>query len=204
VRQELAKLREEDRWTPDVVFRDPYLLPFLGLPDTFDEQTLEDAILRELERFLLELGEGFAFIARQKRIVVDGRDFALDLLFYHRGLRRLVAMELKVGQFEPAHKGQMELYLRWLDRYERKAGEDAPIGLILCTEAGPEQIELLQIGQADIHVAEYVTQHLPRPLLEAKLREAERRSRTQLAARTTQAAQRPATPVSDEEGKADG
>ena len=118
--QELAALREEDRLTPDLVFRDPYFLDFLGLADTYSEQDLEAAILRELESFILELGAGFAFVARQKRIVIDGQDFYLDLLFYHRKLRRLVAIELKLGRFEAAHKGQMELYLRWLDQYERK------------------------------------------------------------------------------------
>jgi predicted nuclease of restriction endonuclease-like (RecB) superfamily len=183
VRRELAALRDEDQWTPDLVFRDPYLLSFLGLADTFDEKDLEDALLREMERFLLELGAGFAFVARQKRITVDGRDFYLDLLFYHRGLRRLVALDLKIGAFEPGFKGQMELYLRWLDKHERAAGEEAPIGLILCAEAGAEQLELLQIGQHDIHVAEYVTRHLPPALLHQKLQEARRRGLDQIAAR---------------------
>ena len=183
VRQELAKLRDEDQWTPDTVFRDPYLLPFLGLADAFSEKDLEAAVVREMERFLLELGEGFAFVARQKRMVIDNQDFYLDLLFFHRGLRRLVAIELKVGKFEPGFKGQLELYLRWLDRYERRSGEEPPVGIILCTEAGPEQMELLQIGIHDIHVAEYITQNLPPALLEQKLKEAERRGRAQITAR---------------------
>ena len=183
VRRELAALRDEDQWTPDLVFRDPYLLPFLGLSDTFNEKDLEEALLREMERFLLELGEGFAFVARQKRITVDDRDFYLDLLFYHRGLRRLVALDLKIGAFDPGFKGQMELYLRWLDKYERAPGEEAPIGLILCTATGAEQLELLQIGQHDIHVAEYVTRHLPPTLLHQKIEEARRRSLAQIAAR---------------------
>lgn len=180
---DLEKLRDEDKWTPDLVLRDPYVLSFLGLTDSFSEADLEAAILREMERFLLELGEGFTFAARQKRMTIDGKDFYLDLLFYHRHLRRLVAIDLKIGPFEPGFKGQMELYLAWLNKYERARGEEAPIGLVLCTEAGREQMALLQIGQNDIHVAEYITQHLPPELLERKLREAQTRSADQLAAR---------------------
>lgn len=125
-RQELEALRTEDRITPDLVFRDPYLLNFLGLADTYSEQDLETAILREIELFLLELGTDFTFIARQKRLTIGKEDFYLDLLFYHRSLRRLVAIDLKLGRFSAAYKGQMELYLRWLDRYERKEWEDSP------------------------------------------------------------------------------
>ncbi len=183
VRRDLAALRDEDRWTPDLVFRDPYVLPFLGLDDAYSERDLEAALLREMERFLLELGEGFAFVARQKRITVDGDDFYLDLLFYHRHLRRLVALDLKIGKFEPGFKGQMELYLRWLDKHERALGEEAPIGLILCAQAGAEQLELLQIGKTDIHVAQYITQHLPPALLHRKIEEARRRGLAQIAAR---------------------
>jgi predicted nuclease of restriction endonuclease-like (RecB) superfamily len=118
-KQELAKLRDEDQMSPDLVFRDPYILDFLGLKDTYSEQDLEAAILRELEAFILELGVGFAFVARQKRITVDGEDYYLDLLFYHRKLRRLVAIDLKLDKFKAEYKGQMELYLRWLERYEQ-------------------------------------------------------------------------------------
>ncbi len=188
VRQELERLRDEDRMTPELVFRDPYLLDFLGLADTYSEKDLEAAILREMEGFLLELGAGFAFVARQKRMVIDGKDFALDLLFLHRDLRRLVAIELKIGEFKPDYKGQMELYLRWLDRYERRAGEEAPIGLILCSEAGPEQVALLQLDRGDIRVAQYLTEKLPQPLLEQRLKEAVRRGREQLARRSESAA----------------
>ena len=145
VKQELAKLRASGTVTPDLVFRDPYFLDFLGLKDSYSEKDLEAAILREMEQFILELGAGFTFVARQKRIVIDGEDFHLDLLFYHRKLRRLVAVELKLGTFLAAHKGQMELYLRWLERYEMESGEEAPIGLILCEDSkqGDEQVELL-------------------------------------------------------------
>lgn len=129
---ELEMLRKDDQLTPNLVFRDPYVLEFLNLNDRYLEKDLEDAIMRELEQFLLELGVGFCFVERQKRVIVDDEDFHIDLLFFHRKLKRLVAIELKIGDFKPEYKGQMELYLRWLDKYERHAGEEAPIGLILC------------------------------------------------------------------------
>lgn len=138
-----------------LVFKDPYFLDFLGLRDGHDEADLEAAILRQLEAFILELGRGFAFVERQKRMVIDGEDFYLDLLFFHRRLRRLVAVELKLGRFKASHKGQMELYLKWLDRHERQVGEDAPIGLILCAESSHEQVELLEMHKDGITVAEY-------------------------------------------------
>lgn len=141
IRQELRALRAEDRMTPDLVFRDPCILDFLGLKDTYAERDLEAAILREMESFILELGTGFAFVARQKRMTIDNEDHSLDLLFYHRGLRRLVAIELKLGEFKAAYKGQMELYLAWLNRYERGKGEEKPIGLILCAGKKRETVE---------------------------------------------------------------
>jgi predicted nuclease of restriction endonuclease-like (RecB) superfamily len=168
---------------PAQVFKDPYFLDFLGLSQGHDEADLESAILRQLEAFILELGRGFAFVERQKRMVIDGDDFYLDLLFYHRRLRRLVAIELKLGRFKAAHKGQMELYLKWLDKHERQPGEEAPIGLILCAESSREQVELLQMHKDGITVAEYWTelppkaeleQHLHRALLEARERLARR------------------------------
>lgn len=168
IRGELADLRKDGRMTPDLVFRDPYLLDFLGLAGRYSERDLEKAILREMEGFLLELGSGFSFVARQKRISVGRDDFYLDLLFYHRRLQRLVAIELKLDSFQPAHIGQMELYLRWLDKHERLAGEEAPIGLILCAGADAEQVELLRLDEKSIRVAEYLTE-LP-PLHELKER----------------------------------
>jgi len=135
---EISKLRD-GQMSPDTVFRDPYLLDLLGLKGAFSERDLESAILREIEGVLLELGTGFAFVARQKRMSVGKDDFHLDLLFYHRHLRRLIAVELKLESFQPAHVGQMELYLRWLDKHERAPGEEAPIGLILCAAADAEQ-----------------------------------------------------------------
>ncbi|MDQ3624835.1 MAG: PDDEXK nuclease domain-containing protein, partial [Verrucomicrobiota bacterium] len=140
-KQELKRLREEDHLTPDLTFRDPYLLDFLGLKDTFSERDLETAILRELQGFLVELGTDFAFIARQKRIVIAEKDHYIDLLFFHRRLRRLVVIDLKLGAFQPADKGQMELYLRWLAKHEQQPHEEAPLGLILCAEKSAEYVE---------------------------------------------------------------
>jgi predicted nuclease of restriction endonuclease-like (RecB) superfamily len=150
-------------------FKDPYFLDFLGLQDTYLERDLEEAILRELETFILELGRGFAFVERQKRMIIDGQDFHLDLLFYHRNLRRLVAIELKLGKFEAKHKGQMELYLKWLDKYEKKEGELSPVGLILCAESSREQVELLEMHKDGIMVAEYWTELPTKKELEKKI-----------------------------------
>ena len=177
IRHELSALRAEDKLTPDLVFRDPYFLDFLGLKDRYIEKDIEDAIMREMENFILELGVGFTFVARQKRIQVDSDDFYLDLLFYHRGLRRLVAIELKLRDFQPGDKGQMEFYLRWLAKYEQKPGEQSPIGLILCAGKKREQIELLELEKSGIRVASYWTKVLPRKLLQKKHREAIRHAR---------------------------
>lgn len=172
IRRELDALREEDKLTPDLVFKDPYFLDFLGLRGAYAEKDLEAAILREIEQFLLEMGAGFTFVERQKRIVIDGEDFYLDLLLYNRRLRRLVLVELKLGKFEAAHKGQIELYLRWLEKYEIERGEETPLGLILCAEGGHEQIELLQLDKAGVRVAKYLTELPPRQALERQLHKA--------------------------------
>ncbi len=179
-RAELDTLRVEDRLTPDLVFRDPYVLEFLNLNDHYLEKDLEDAIMRELEQFLLEIGVGFCFLARQKRIIIDGEDFRIDLLFFHRDLKRLVAIDLKLGDFKPEHKGQMELYLRWLDKYERRAGEEPPMGLILCAGKKEERIELLELGKSGIHVAEYLMALPPKEVLREKLLKAIERARIRL------------------------
>ncbi len=173
----------DEALAPRFIFKDPYFLEFLGLPPGYDENDLETAILHELERFILELGRGFAFVERQKRIIIDGEDFHLDLLFFHRRLRRLVAVELKLGSFKAAHKGQMELYLRWLDKYERQPGEEAPIGLILCAESRREQVELLEMHQDGIMVAEYWTELPPKAELERHLHRALIEARERLASR---------------------
>lgn len=165
-------------------FKDPYFLDFLGLKDGYLENDLENALLKELELFILELGKGFAFVERQKRMIIDGEDFYLDLLFYHRKLKRLVAIDLKIDRFKAAFKGQMELYLNWLNKYERQQEEEAPIGLILCTEAGTEQVELLNLQKENIMVAEYWTDLPPKKMLEEKLHNALIEVRERLEERT--------------------
>jgi predicted nuclease of restriction endonuclease-like (RecB) superfamily len=157
--------------TPELfdTFKDPYILDFLGLKDDFLEKDLESAILKELERFILEIGKGFAFVERQKRMIIDGEDYHLDLLFYHRKLKRLVAIDLKIGKFQAGDKGQMELYLKWLDKYEKQEGEEKPVGLILCAETSREQVELLEMHKDGIMVAEYWTELPPKKELAKRL-----------------------------------
>jgi predicted nuclease of restriction endonuclease-like (RecB) superfamily len=183
VHRELAALRETDRLTPDLVFQDPYILDFLGLRDTFSEKDLESALLREIERFLLELGAGFAFVERQKRISLDGDDYYIDLLFFHRRLRRLVVIELKIGDFKPADSGQVELYLRWLDRHERQPGEEPPVAIILCAGKKQETVEYLDLGRSGIHVAEYLTELPPREVLRERFHRALAAARARLEAK---------------------
>jgi len=171
IANDLALLRDEGKMTPDLVFRDPYLLDYLGLHDAYSENDLESAILVELQNFIIELGSDFAFLARQKRMMIDDRDYYLDLLFMHRRLHCLVAIELKLGEFEAAHKGQMELYLRWLEKHEMVEDENPPIGLILCSGKSTDHIELMGLGDSNIRVAEYLTKLPDIKLLEAKLRQ---------------------------------
>ena len=180
IRQELKALREEDQLTPDLVFRDPYVLDFLKLKDTYSEGDIEAAILREIESFILELGAGFCFVARQKRMQIDDRDYHLDLLFFHRKLRRLVAIDLKLEEFVAADKGQMELYLNWLKRHDQGADEAPPLGIILCAGKRQEHVELLQMERDSIHIASYVTKLIPKKQLERKLHEAVRLARARL------------------------
>lgn len=169
IRHQIDALQKEDQLTPDLIFKDPYFLDFLGLRDRYLEKDMEDAILRELEQFLLELGAGFSFIARQKRIQIDNDDYYIDLLFFNRKLKRLLAIELKLGDFKPADKGQMELYLRWLDKYERQEDEQSPMGLVLCAGKKRETVELMALENSGIRVAEYMTELPPRKLLAQKL-----------------------------------
>lgn len=180
IRRELAALREKGEVTPALIFKDPYMLDFLELADTYSEKDLESALLREIERFLLELGAGFTFVERQKRITLDGDDYYVDLLFFHRPMRRLVAIELKIGDFKPADAGQMELYLRWLDRHERQPSEQAPLGIILCAGKRRETVEYLDLGARGIHVAEYLTNLPPRAILEERFRRAIKAARQRL------------------------
>ncbi len=169
IKIELVKMKAGENFSPDMVFKSPYFLDFTGLKGMYSEKNLEDSLIVSLEQFIMELGVGFSFVERQKRMIIDGEDFYLDLLFYHRKLKRLIAIELKLGKFKAAYKGQMELYLRWLDKNEKQTGEETPLGLILCSEGGHEQIELLQLENAGIKVAEYLTELPDRQLLKDKL-----------------------------------
>ena len=165
IKKELSTLRDDNMLSPDLVFKSPYFLEFTGLKGMYSEKNLEDSLIAHLEQFIIELGNGFSFVARQKRMIIDGQDFYLDLLFYHRRLHRLIAIDLKLGSFKAQYKGQMELYLRWLEKNEMEPGEETPLGLLLCTEGNDEQIELLQLDKAGIKVAQYLTELPPRHVL---------------------------------------
>lgn len=171
IHKNLQSLKENNTFTPEFVFQDPCFLDFTGLKTSYSEEDLENAILDELTKFLQEFGSDFCFVARQKRMSTQRKDRYLDLLFFHRRLRRLIAIELKTGSFEPAHKGQMEWYLNWLDKNERREGEDSPLGIILCASKDSEDIEYLELRASGIHVAQYFTELPPQEILEKKLKE---------------------------------
>ena len=171
IKYELDNLKQEE-FSKNMILKDPYFLDFLDINDRYLEKDLEDAILRSIEHFIFELGVGFSFIERQKRIIIDGEDFKIDLLFYNRKLKRLVAIDLKIGRFKAEYKGQMELYLKWLSKYEKEEGENEPLGIILCADKKEEQIELLELEKSGIHVAQYLTVLPPKEILEAKLHQA--------------------------------
>ena len=170
IKKELSELRDDNKMSPDLVFKSPYFLDFTGLKGMYSEKSLEDSLVAHLEQFILELGNGFTFVERQKRMIIDGEDFYLDLLFFHRKLHRLIAIDLKLGRFKAQYKGQMELYLRWLEAHEMEPGEEPPLGLLLCTEGGDEQIELLQLDKAGIKVAQYMTELPSREVLMEQIR----------------------------------
>lgn len=169
IKKELSTLRNDNVMSPDLVFKSPYFLEFTGLKGMYSERDLEESLLAHLEQFIIELGNGFSFVARQKRMIIDGEDFYLDLLFYHRRLHRLIAIDLKLGRFKAQYKGQMELYLRWLEKNEMEPGEESPLGLLLCTEGSEEQIELLQLGKSGIKVAKYLTELPSREVLQRQI-----------------------------------
>jgi predicted nuclease of restriction endonuclease-like (RecB) superfamily len=172
IQQNIKKLRKEKTLTPEFIFHDPYFLKFTELESGYNEIDLENTILNELTTFLQEFGNDFCFVARQKRMSTQNTDRFLDLLFFHRGMRQLIAIELKIGRFEPAHKGQMEWYLNWLDKNERKSYEDKPLGIILCSDKDQEDIEYLELDNSGIHIAQYLTKLPPKKILEEKLKKA--------------------------------
>lgn len=181
IKQELEQIQSTNTLTPDVIFRSSYFLDAIGLVDVYSEKELEDAILVNLQIFIREMGSDFAFLDRQKRITIDATDYFIDLLFYHRGLKRLVAIDLKLGKFKPAHEGQMLLYLRYLNKNERKEGEESPIGLVLCSEGNTEHIEYLMLEESNVKVAQYFTQLPDKKLLSEKLQRAIAIAREQYA-----------------------
>ena len=183
IEKDLVALRDEGKMSADLAFRDPYVLDFLGLHGDFSEKELEKALVADMRNAILELGGDMAFLAEQKHISVDNEDYYLDLLFFHRRLRRLVAIDLKIDTFKAEYKGQMELYLKWLERNERRKGEKKPIGLILCAGKNEEHVELLELGRSNIRVASYMTELPPKKVLEAKLRLAIEAARNRLAAK---------------------
>lgn len=172
IRHDLDALRKTGRTSEDMIFRDPLVLDFLGLSQNYSEKELESAIIAELQKFISEIGTDFAFIARQKRISVDNLDHYIDLLFFHRGLRCLVAIDLKLERFKAEHKGQMELYLRWLEKHEMRDTEGPPVGIILCSDKSDEYVELLLLDDSRIKVARYMTELPPKNLLKKRLHEA--------------------------------
>ncbi|HEV2613962.1 MAG TPA: PDDEXK nuclease domain-containing protein [Gammaproteobacteria bacterium] len=169
IRTELDKLKQGDRMNPDLYLQDPCLFKFLYPHQILTEKDLEEAILNELQVFIQEMGSDFCFVARQKRMSTMQNDRFLDLLFFHRGMRRLVAIELKMSAFQPEHAGQMEWYLKWLDKHERNEGEEKPLGIIICAKKDQEDVELLELGKNGIHVAQFLTESLPREVFEKKL-----------------------------------
>lgn len=173
IKQELQKVRETHAVVPDLVFRSSYFLDMLGLPDMFSEEELETAVLNQVEEFMHELGSDFTLVERQKRITVDAVDYKMDLVFFHRTLRRFVVVDLKLGKFKPSYEGQMLLYLRYLNKNERHDWEESPIGIILCSEGNTEHIEYLMLDESSpIKVAQYYTQLPDKKILAERLQRA--------------------------------
>ncbi len=177
IEKQLSQLKHQDEMTPDMVFKDPYFINFIGERDSLSEADLENLILTNIQEFLSELGSDFCFVARQKRMSTGKKDRYLDLLFYHRRLRKLIAIDLKMDAFDPAHKGQMEWYLNWLDKNERLPHEEKPMGIILCADKDMDDIEYLEMDKTGIHVAQYLTELPPQEILEQKLKSAIRMAR---------------------------
>jgi predicted nuclease of restriction endonuclease-like (RecB) superfamily len=154
------------------VFRDSYLLDFLDLPERYSEADLQAGLLRNLRKFLMELGDGFAFVGKKVRVQVGNQDFELDLLFYHRDLQCLVAFELKTGRFEPAHLGQLTFYLEALDRDRNRPHENPSIGVLLCRTKDDEVVEYAMSRHlSPALVAQYETRMVPKAILQQKLHE---------------------------------
>jgi predicted nuclease of restriction endonuclease-like (RecB) superfamily len=185
ITNDLKTLRDKKEMSPSLFFRDPYFLDFLNLADTYSEKDLENAILLELERFILDMGRDFAFVGRQVRITINDKDYYIDLLFYHRKLHRLVVVELKLGEFIPEYKGQVELYLNWLEKNEQNSYEERPIAIILCAKKDDEIVELLELDKSGIHVGQYYTELPPKEVWQDKLRKAVTNAKQMIEQRET-------------------
>lgn len=177
IEKEIQKLRETNVLKPDFIMQDPIILEFLSNQSIENEMDFENAIIRDIEQFLLSMGAGFTFQERQKIIEIDGEHFKIDLLMFNRRLKNIVVVELKMGEFKPQDKGQIELYLRWLEKYEMQPGENPPIGIILCAEKSEERVELLQLENSGIRVCQYITELPAKELFEARLHDAIKRAR---------------------------
>jgi len=177
IRTELDKLKDGNLTNPDFYLQDPCVFKFLYPESIQSERDLEDAILNELQIFIQDMGSDFCFVARQKRMSTDRNDRYLDLLFFHRGMHRLIAVELKMTAFQPEHAGQMEWYLKWLDKHEKRPGEEKPLGIIICTDKDQEDVELMELDKNGIHVTQYLTQLPPKDIFEGKLKHAIARAR---------------------------
>ncbi len=150
--------------------QDPCVLNLLYPHQINSEKKFEAAILNDLQIFIQDMGSDFCFIAKQKKMSTEKNDRFLDLLFFHRAMRRLIAIELKFSTFQPEHVGQMEWYLKWLDKYEKRPGEEKPLGIIICSNKDQEDVELMELGKNGIHVAQYLTELPPKEILEKKLK----------------------------------
>lgn len=180
IKNKIATLKDTQQITPDLVFRDPYFLDFLGLQNSYSDKDFESTILADLQNFIIELGSDFAFLARQKSITIDQDDYYIDLLFYHRKLKSLIAIDLKLGKFKASDKGQMELYLAWLAKHESIEGENKPLGLLLCASKNEEHVELMQLEKSNIKISKYLTQLPDMKLLENKLHQSIERAKNRL------------------------
>jgi predicted nuclease of restriction endonuclease-like (RecB) superfamily len=168
----LSSALKEMHPNAETVFRDAYIIEFLELPEIHQEADLHKSLLNNLRRFLAELGHDFCFIGSEIPLQVGSRDFALDMLFFHRGLNCLVAIELKIGEFQPENLGKLDFYLEALDRDIRKSHESPSIGLLLCASKDNEVVEYaLSRSLSPALIAEYQTQLPDKKLLQAKLHE---------------------------------
>jgi predicted nuclease of restriction endonuclease-like (RecB) superfamily len=184
IQSSIDALRKNDSVSSNLVFKDPYFISFIGSSNYKSERDLEDLILDNIVEFLQELGDDFCFVSRQKRMSTGRKDRYLDLLFFNRRLRWLIALDLKLNNFDPAYKGQMEWYLNWLDKNARLPFEEKPLGIILCAGKDQDDIEYLKMDQSGIHVAQYINELPSQEILEQKFHQAIESARESYARNT--------------------